>query len=354
MTCDAVGGIWPYAAGLAAALEASGIEVTLLGTGPAPSPAAAAALPRPPRWLDLPPSWLAATPDEARALAGRIAAVGREIGADLLHLNQPGEAAFLETSLPVVVAAHSCLATWWQGVLGLRSLRCEWRWRARIEADGFRRAAAVGAPTASHAAAVAAVHGIATPAVVPNAATAPAAGPGPRTRAVVAAARWWDAGKNLETLDRAAAACPWPVLLFGGLRGPDGSTVSPRHARPLGPRPADEVHHAMRHAALFVSPSLYEPFGLAALEAARSGAALVLADIPSYREIWDGAARLLRPPRPRRAGARARRPRPRRRRARPPRRGGHSTGRRLHPGPAGGGTRPSLRRRRGRPARPAS
>lgn len=46
----------------------------------------------------------------------------------------------------------------------------------------------------------------------------------------------------------------------------------------------------MRSAAIFVSPSLYEPFGLAALEAARSGAALLLADIPSYRELWQSAA----------------------------------------------------------------
>jgi glycosyltransferase involved in cell wall biosynthesis len=46
----------------------------------------------------------------------------------------------------------------------------------------------------------------------------------------------------------------------------------------------------MRDAAIFVSPSVYEPFGLAALEAARSAGALVLADIPTYRELWEGAA----------------------------------------------------------------
>jgi len=38
------------------------------------------------------------------------------------------------------------------------------------------------------------------------------------------------------------------------------------------------------------SPSVYEPFGLSVLEAALSGAALVLSDIPTYRELWDGAA----------------------------------------------------------------
>jgi glycosyltransferase involved in cell wall biosynthesis len=35
---------------------------------------------------------------------------------------------------------------------------------------------------------------------------------------------------------------------------------------------------------------LYEPFGLTVLEAAAAGCALVLSDIPSFRELWSGAA----------------------------------------------------------------
>jgi glycosyltransferase involved in cell wall biosynthesis len=218
-----------------------------------------------------------------------IAALQREVGADLVHLNQPGEGAFLDVDVPVVVAAHSCLGTWWRSVLG-GDPDGDWRWRAELEAAAFRRADIVAAPTVSHAEAVAAAYGIRLPVVVPNASVASSGPVRDRTPTVVAAARWWDAGKNLAVLDQAASACRWPVLLFGSLEGPDGTAVCARHARPLGPRPSDEVHQAMRRAALFASPSLYEPFGLAALEAARSGAALVLADIPTYREIWDGAA----------------------------------------------------------------
>jgi glycosyltransferase involved in cell wall biosynthesis len=44
-----------------------------------------------------------------------------------------------------------------------------------------------------------------------------------------------------------------------------------------------------------VQPSLYEPFGLAPLEAARAGAALVLSDIPSLREVWADAATYVAP-----------------------------------------------------------
>ena len=46
----------------------------------------------------------------------------------------------------------------------------------------------------------------------------------------------------------------------------------------------------MDSASIFVSPALYEPFGLAVLEAANAGCALLLADIPSFRELWDDAA----------------------------------------------------------------
>jgi glycosyltransferase involved in cell wall biosynthesis len=46
---------------------------------------------------------------------------------------------------------------------------------------------------------------------------------------------------------------------------------------------------------VFVQPSLYEPFGLASLEAARAGAALVLSDIPSLREVWADVATYVAP-----------------------------------------------------------
>ena len=48
-------------------------------------------------------------------------------------------------------------------------------------------------------------------------------------------------------------------------------------------------------AAVFAHPARYEPFGLAVLEAARSGCALVLGDIPSLRENWDGCADFVPP-----------------------------------------------------------
>jgi glycosyltransferase involved in cell wall biosynthesis len=46
----------------------------------------------------------------------------------------------------------------------------------------------------------------------------------------------------------------------------------------------------MSHAAIYIATSKYEPFGLAPLEAALSGCAILANDIPSFREIWGDAA----------------------------------------------------------------
>ncbi len=51
----------------------------------------------------------------------------------------------------------------------------------------------------------------------------------------------------------------------------------------------------MQRASVFVSPALYEPFGLTVLEAAACGCALVLADLPSFRELWNDAAVFVAP-----------------------------------------------------------
>ncbi len=288
MTCDAVGGIWRYTLDLVRALDAEGVETIVVGIGPRPEATAAIESPASALWLDHAPTWLAPDPEAIRELCAALAQLQHRHGADLVHVNQPAEAAFLDVPVPVVVAAHSCLTTWWQAVLGSEP-PADWRWRADVEAQGFRRADAVLAPSASHAAAVRQAYGLDHVAVVSNSSSAPP-GNRDRERFALAAGRWWDKGKNLGVLDDAAGRSALPVRIFGSLSGPDGTRTSVRHVRAEGQCGAADVYAAMRRAAVFVSPSLYEPFGLAALEAARSGAALVVSDIPTYREIWDGAA----------------------------------------------------------------
>ena len=68
-----------------------------------------------------------------------------------------------------------------------------------------------------------------------------------------------------------------------------------RNLRTLGCLDDDEIGEWLARRPIFASVPRYEPFGLAVLEAAQAGCALVLSDIPTLRELWDGAALFVDP-----------------------------------------------------------
>jgi glycosyltransferase involved in cell wall biosynthesis len=107
---------------------------------------------------------------------------------------------------------------------------------------------------------------------------------------VFTAGRLWDEGKNLAALDRAAVRLTAPVLAAGPLHGPHGAGIHLEHVRALDRLSAAEIARRLAAAPVFVSMARYEPFGLAVLEAAQAGAPLVLSDILTFRELWNGAA----------------------------------------------------------------
>ncbi|WP_206611528.1 glycosyltransferase family 4 protein [Falsirhodobacter deserti] len=288
MTLDAAGGVWRYAMDLARALH--GVEVVFLGFGPPPSPdrrAEAEAIGTL-DWTGLPLDWI--VPDAA-ALAGVPQAVAEAAvrhGVQLIHLNLPTQAAGLETDLPVLAVSHSCVSTWFRAVRD-SDLPDGWEWQRKMNAAGLHRADAVVAPSASHARLLQRVYGSVPVTVVPNATPVPERQTADSPM-VVASGRWWDDGKNGVTLDRAAAQIAWPVTMLGPLDSPTGQAFRAMNADAPGNLPHDDAMALMRDAGIFVSPSLYEPFGLAVAEAARAAIPLVLADIPTFRELWDEAA----------------------------------------------------------------
>jgi len=157
--------------------------------------------------------------------------------------------------------------------------------------EGLARAAAVIAPSRAASDALGAVYATTRRIdIVHNGLTFIPALAGKRARRVLAAGRLWDGGKNFAMLDRAALILDAPVDAAGPTRGPDGACFSARGLNLLGNLAQEELRSAMMHAGAFAAPSIYEPFGLAVLEAAQTGAALVLSDIASFRELWDGAA----------------------------------------------------------------
>lgn len=295
MTVDAVGGVWRYAMTLGRSLKDAGHLVVFAGLGPQPSPhqRAEAETIGLLDWLDQPLDWMVATPCELGGVPGAIAQAAKRHRAQIIQVNVPSQAAALEIDRPVLAVCHSCVATWWRAVNGT-DVEAGWRWQADLTTKGLARADAVVAPSAAHADAVAEVYGEALrPRVVPNA-SAIAVSQSAKRPIIFAAARWWDPGKNGRVLDEAARGIGWPVHMAGACHSA-GEAFAPEFAQALGPLSADAVAAEMARASIFVAPSVYEPFGLAPLEAARAGCALVLSDIPVFREIWDGAALFFSP-----------------------------------------------------------
>jgi glycosyltransferase involved in cell wall biosynthesis len=291
MTVDAIGGVWRYAMDLGMGLRAAGVETVFAGSGPQPSAAQreeAAAIGTL-AWLDAPLDWTAEREEELAPLPGLLAELVRSQGIDLVHLNLPSQGYQLDVPVPVVAVSHSCVVTWFHAVRCIAPPEA-WAWQQRRNRAGFDTADAVLAPSRSHAEMLVTCYGpIAGLEVVHNAARGEDEAD-EREDYAFAAGRWWDEGKNAAALDQAAAGTAWPVVMAGPTIGPNGQSVSLNHADGIGEIANREVRRRMLRAGVVVSPSIYEPFGLAALEAARGGAPLVLADIPTYRELWDGAA----------------------------------------------------------------
>ena len=299
ITLDAVGGVWRYAVDLARGLGAEGIRTTLLGFGPPPSPDRAAEVDGIDTarlvWSRHALDWMAAREDELAGVAPAIEKVAEQSEADLLHLNLPSQACGLSGELPVVVASHSCLVTWW-AAMRPDPLPADWRRARERNRRGFDGAHLVVAPSGSHAEALERAYGpIAGLDIVYNAAATGNARDGTIEPFALAAGRWWDEAKNAAALDAAAAFADTQIRLAGPVRAPGGGEIGIRHAQMLGEMQSAELRALMRRAAVFVSPARYEPFGLAVLEAASSGCALVLSDIPTFRELWDGAAIFVAP-----------------------------------------------------------
>jgi glycosyltransferase involved in cell wall biosynthesis len=107
---------------------------------------------------------------------------------------------------------------------------------------------------------------------------------------ILAAGRLWDEGKNLAALEAVAPGLPWPIRVAGSATQPDGGTRIPRGVEAAGDLAPRALARELARASIYALPARYEPFGLSVLEAALSGCALVLGDIPTLREIWGPSA----------------------------------------------------------------
>ncbi|HET8612899.1 MAG TPA: glycosyltransferase family 4 protein [Sphingomonas sp.] len=296
LTADAVGGVWQYALDLARALRPLGIEPAIALMGPEPSAGQrreAADL----RVIEtgLPLDWLCEEPAPVLAAGRAVATLARREGADIVQLNMPTLAPGAGFSCPVIAVAHGCLGTWWRAAHG-EAPPAHYAWHGELMARGVRLADAVVAPTAAYAETIRRHYALAAPPrAVHNGRTPFALSPAPMRDFVFTAGRLWDRVKNIALLDRVAARLPVPFLAAGAARGPHGEAIGLDHLVGLGRLDEQGLADRLAERPIFVSAACFEPFGLAVLEAAQAGCALVLSDIPTFRELWEGAALFVSP-----------------------------------------------------------
>jgi glycogen synthase len=288
MTADTVGGVWTYALELADALAVHGVEVTLATLGPRPTADQRAELERSSvvachegdfalEWMDDP--W----GDVDRA-GSWLLGLERDVRPDIVHLNGYSHGD-LPWRSPTVAVAHSCVASWWRAVRREPAPSPQWNEYRRRVAAGLGAVDEVVAPTAAMLRALQWEHGIPRGRVVPNGRSSHWVRLLPKEPVVLTAGRVWDEAKNVGALARVASRLTWPVVVAG-----DGANVILPGVRNVGRLGRNEMATWLGKASVFALPARYEPFGLAVLEAALAGCALVVGDLPSLREVWGDAA----------------------------------------------------------------
>ena len=282
LTADPVGGIWTYSVELAAALAPHGVEVHLatMGRPLSPPQRSECGVFASVSESDFPLEWMPNPWDGVDAAGQWLLDLEARLQPDVVQLGGYAHAA-LPWQAPIVVVAHSDVLSWWRAVHGVAAPP-EWdEYRRRVSA-GLAAADRVVAPTAAVAADLSREYGFDGACVVHSCRRAPRLSRVRKEPSVLAAGRVWDEAKNLRVL----AQLTVPVVVAG-----EGELPG---VRTLGALPPAELASLMSRAAVYAAPALYEPFGLAILEAAQAGCALVLGDLPSLRELWGDAAAFVR------------------------------------------------------------
>ena len=304
ITADTVGGVWDYSLTLCHGLiTAHGATVDLVSMGPLPSAEQCAAAARisnltliPTRYaLEWMPDSLPDLQQAGRFLQGLVA----DRQPRIVHFNQHCFGS-LELPVPSVVVSHSDSLSWQQAHWGQVSTDSGWQAYRDLLRDGLRGATAVVVPTRFVADCLHAHYLPDLPVqVIPNGAAlddpAPSLPGEPRPIDALGAGRVWDSAKNLLLLAQ-AAALPHSfqrVEIAGSLQAPHGDHLETGQysgVRFLGRLPRAQLHARLGQTRVFVAPARYEPFGLTLVEAALAGCALLIADIPSLREVWGDTA----------------------------------------------------------------
>ncbi len=300
MTTDPVGGVWTFTASLCEQLCIAH-QVCLISFGRAISVEQqdwVSALQRKagPSFLfhasTAPLEWMQDNNEAFTAGVALLAQIADEFKPDLLHANQFCWGALPRhgsLDIPRIVTAHSDVLSWatYSDSRALADTPWLTRYKALVQ-HGLNGCDAVIAPTHWMLSAIGAnFHLPVAQYVVPNGSTMqPLSAPPERRLQAVTAGRLWDPAKGIQFLS--GIKSPLPLLVAGDQA--NHTHVFSNNIKFLGALNQSELIDVFQHSAVYLCPSLYEPFGLAPLEAALCGCALVLRDLPSLRESWAESA----------------------------------------------------------------
>jgi glycosyltransferase involved in cell wall biosynthesis len=298
MTADTLGGVWNYALELARALQPYGTEITLMTMG--------ARLSRE-QWQDVSHlqniqwietdfrlEWMDDPWRDVDAAGERLLELEASVAPDIVHLNGYAHGSLAWHS-PVLMVAHSCVLSWWQAVHREAAPLRYRQYQERVS-DGLQSAGMVVAPTQAMLSSLAENYQFSGPAkVIFNGTRDHGVAAETKEPFVMAAGRLWDEAKNFTILNRLAPRLKWPIRIAGDPGHPNGSRRNFENLVCCGLLSSEMLAGALKRASIYAHPALYEPFGLSVLEAAFSGCALVLGDIPSLREVWENAAVFVSP-----------------------------------------------------------
>ncbi len=295
MTTDTLGGVWNYSITLIKALKDYPIEIHLIGLGGLPSKNQLLEISFCDRvkfypsnlkleWMEHP---------NTRGIETLLVYLCDKIDPDLIHFNN-----YVNPEpfwgRPTITVFHSCVQTWWKAVKKEPAPQ-KWNGYYKLVESALCNADQLVFPSQ-------AIQHVAQKeyrlnretVVIPN-----ACDPSENTEIapiekegfIFCTGRIWDEAKNLQFLCTIARDLPWPIYVAGENRHPERAEESPLpNVRFLGKLSSEEINYWFDKAGIYINPALYEPFGLAVLEAAQAGCALALSHIDSLAEIWKDAA----------------------------------------------------------------
>ena len=299
LTTDTIGGVWTFTKELTTELLNRGHAVALVSFGRQPSreqqswcasthltygdnfqfTASAAPL-----------EWMEDNEFVLKQGAGVLFHVAKQFRPDLLHSNQFCLGA-VTLDVPKLITAHSDVLGWADACrpYGLGNSRWLKQYRYLLT-QGLHGCDAVVAPTRWMATTLTRHYGnLPNCYVVLNGRTLNTPQCHLRTVQAVTAGRLWDEAKNIGMLRTVNS--PIPIYVAGERH--HGTSVAPKqlgHAILLGALPESSLMALFAKSSIYIVTSIYEPFGIAPLEAALCGCAVVANDIPSLREVWGDAA----------------------------------------------------------------